>query len=648
MAKVFTITEGLENLGALKTGGQGSVYKAKRIGEIITAVKVLPTPIHSETNDDKNFLSFQNEVQKLKKVNQVPNPHVVKILNSGLTESGNLPFIEMEYIEGPDMEDLLKPPYDPVFPIKEIIKVADQLSYALSHCHKVDVKHGDIKSNNVKFNVDTGNYVLLDFGLAIMSEEQRRTSMRQAGAIEFMAPEQNEGLMYFQTDVYSYGVILFELLTGAVPFPLTDKGETARNRVMIAHMETPVPDILSKRRGMLPQTWSTEKKDREMQVPQWLISTIQKCLEKSYQDRFQNGMELHKYIVHNSTMIVAGREANELNASILQSENERLRTLLIQYQEAAKQRDAAGFNPHKVLSLNEVLSAQAIEENAEIPATEVPSNRGVSIAGIFLLLLFLIGAAGLAYKFRKKLGLTRTPVTKIVKPVVQKPEVQYGLFKVLAPKAYFHNTPDENTRRSTAYMIKSNDTVTALKETSDFIYTEFYNSKGQLSKGWLRKKDLFGLNKYSNSSNFSPPETNVANSAAENELSRAAKFIENEQYTEAVGIYSKLARQGIPEAMYQYGDLAMKGRNDEINCIEGIDWLNKAAAKNNTAAKRALGFFYTFAGNESIIIDNNYLPCPIKKDSIRGAKFLIDAVSDGDTIAIRFLEQINKAGRGVL
>ena len=93
MAKVFTITEGLENMGALKTGGQGSVYKGKRIGEIITAIKILPTPIHSETAADKNFTSFQNEVQKLKKVNETPNPNVVTILHSGITESGNFPFI---------------------------------------------------------------------------------------------------------------------------------------------------------------------------------------------------------------------------------------------------------------------------------------------------------------------------------------------------------------------------------------------------------------------------------------------------------------------------------------------------------------------------------------------------------------------------
>ena len=55
MAKIFTIAEGLENMGALKTGGQGSVYKGRRIGEIITAVKLLPTPIYSESADDKRW-----------------------------------------------------------------------------------------------------------------------------------------------------------------------------------------------------------------------------------------------------------------------------------------------------------------------------------------------------------------------------------------------------------------------------------------------------------------------------------------------------------------------------------------------------------------------------------------------------------------
>src|SRR5437868_14438175 len=123
MARVFTITPGLENMGALKTGGQGSVYKGRRMGEIITAIKILPTPIYSESAEDKNYGDFQNEVEKLKKVNEQPNPNVVKILGSGITESGNLPYIEMEFIEGPDLEELLKAPNDPVFSIKEVLKV---------------------------------------------------------------------------------------------------------------------------------------------------------------------------------------------------------------------------------------------------------------------------------------------------------------------------------------------------------------------------------------------------------------------------------------------------------------------------------------------------------------------------------------------
>ena len=229
MAKVFTIAPGLENLGAMKTGGQGSVYKGRRIGEIITAIKLLPTPIYGESDNDKNYRDFKNEVEKLKKVNREPNPNVVKIISSGLSETGNFPFIEMDYIDGPDLEDLLKPPYDPVFSIREVVKVATHVSNALAHCHKNEIKHGDIKSNNVKYNIHTGNYVLLDFGLAAMTDEERRTSLRQAGAIEFMAPEQNEGIVLAQTDVYSFGIILFELLCGRVPFPLQDKSESARN-----------------------------------------------------------------------------------------------------------------------------------------------------------------------------------------------------------------------------------------------------------------------------------------------------------------------------------------------------------------------------------------------------------------------------------
>ncbi|MES2111486.1 MAG: serine/threonine-protein kinase [Bacteroidota bacterium] len=318
MSKIFTITEGLENMGALRTGGQGSVYKGRRIGPIISAVKLLPTPVHSESMDDVNYRSFINEVEKLKKVNEIPNPNVVKILNSGITESGSLPFIEMEFIEGPDLGELLKPPHEKVFTIKEAIKVADQLACALSHCHKVGVKHGDIKSNNVKFNIHSGNYVLLDFGLSIMSDEQRRTSIRQAGAIEFMAPEQSEGQMLFQTDVYSFGVVLYELLAGRVPFLLGDNGESARNAVMIAHKETEVPDLLELRKENLPASWA----GRELHVPGWLLQLVTKCLQKDPDDRYASGLALHDAI--NENLVAENEESAGVVIAQLKAENNHL------------------------------------------------------------------------------------------------------------------------------------------------------------------------------------------------------------------------------------------------------------------------------------------------------------------------------------
>ena len=127
-------------------------------------------------------------------------------------------------MKGPDLGELLKPPYDPVFTVKETIKVADQLANALAHCHRANIKHGDIKSNNVKFNQHTGNYILLDFGLSVMSDEQRRTSIRYAGAIEFMAPEQSTGETLPETDVYSFGIVLFELPGGTGSFSINEQG----------------------------------------------------------------------------------------------------------------------------------------------------------------------------------------------------------------------------------------------------------------------------------------------------------------------------------------------------------------------------------------------------------------------------------------
>ncbi|KAA9042158.1 serine/threonine protein kinase [Ginsengibacter hankyongi] len=535
MAKIFTITEGLENLGALKSGGQGSVYKARKTGEIITAIKILPTPIASESDDDKHFISFQNEVQKLKKVNEIPNPNVVSIIASGITSSGNLPYIEMEYIEGPDLGDLLKPPYDPVFTVKETIKVADQLANALAHCHRANIKHGDIKSNNVKFNQHTGNYILLDFGLSVMSDEQRRTSIRYAGAIEFMAPEQSSGETLTETDVYSFGIVLFELLTGNVPFPLMNKSEMARNTVMVAHMETLPPDVISLRRQALPGYWSNEKQQREMEIPVWLLSMIYKCLEKDPAKRFKNGGELQEFI-HLGT--IGDERKKGINLSLgekatIQADESALKKEILTLQTRLAEKE-------ELLKDLQYLVDTRDKELIEAQYYSATKRRGVSKSLFFLVLIAALGLAGFAaydtfYKPGKPIptdtvaqtdnklpettdsitAVTDKPIKKVreklkknsntrtlatsqmpVKKLAPVPDSTSGGDKVytgdkftILNTAYFYDAPDK-FRRTAIYLTPGDATLTLSGETDEFRYAVFTDDKGRAIKGWLLKKDF--------------------------------------------------------------------------------------------------------------------------------------------------------------
>ena len=562
MAKLFTITEGLENLGALKTGGQGSVYKGKRTNGTITAIKLLPTPIFNESEDDKAYRDFKNEVEKLKKVNQQPNPHVVKILSWGVTDTGNFPFIEMEFIEGPDLEELLKPPHDPVFTIKEIIKVAEHLSNALAHCHAIDVKHGDIKSNNIKYNIHSGQYMLLDFGLAAMSDEQRRTSLRHAGAIEFMAPEQSEGNVLFQTDVYSYGIILYELIAGRVPFPLADKSESARNKVMLAHMDAAPPDIIKLRSQHLPASWNEEKQKSEMQVPLWLLKVVEKCLLKDAGQRFRDGRELFAIVTQNvkgnaegSFAVVPPPPPQPVNDGWLQEKR------LIQQQLHQQQKTIDDLR-QQVVTKDHLLK-EAREAPRPLTPPPVIERKGVSSAAFYsLLLITALLAAFAAYSLfinpsflgKEKVGKSRfdttssqyqteeptqQPIQTIEEPLSQttvedtvarrqqeappvsnnpmqfdtaatvrkEPQPQETRQKdtdtasaattnggakkyKVKGKAFFHNEPDEGTRRNAFIVHWNNAILTPIDEKDGFVYIIFTNAQGQTSRGWILKSDL--------------------------------------------------------------------------------------------------------------------------------------------------------------
>ncbi len=652
MSKVFTITAGLENMGAMKTGGQGSVYKGKRIGEIITAIKLLPTPIHSESSDDKNFIAFSNEVQKLKKVNENPNPNVVKILSSGITDTGNLPFIEMEYIEGPDLEELLKPPHDPVFTIKEVVKVANHLSNALAHCHKLGIKHGDIKSNNVKFNIHTGNYMLLDFGLAVMSDEQRRSSLRHAGAIEFMAPEQAEGHSLFETDVYSFGIVLYELIAGTVPFPLKDKGETARNKILVSHMEAPVPDLLQLRQQALPESWSIAKREQEMQVPDWLVKLVYKCLEKKPEKRFPNGDDLHDSIWQNLGGF-AGPTANnsvvlEQEVRRLRMENEQLKQQVNTQQRKPMPSSIASTTPRTYQPPE--TATIATTSPGESAAYYAAYRKKESNATPWIFAAIILAGLGLAAYLLVKSNGSKVDSKKVAGTTTQKNSTDNGQpgrlliaeYKVVVPRAFFHDEPDDATRRN-AYAVPSEIPIKALKEENGFVYTEVRNERNQISKGWLRKEDLKTAQQAA-SSPATPPTTtaSVDIDAVRASLRTAQQYVNDDNIGEALPIYEELIKREIPEAMYQYANLAIKDQNNNIDCKRAFELMSQAANKGHILSKRTLGFLYVFADDRYILEEQNYYArCTITRNVPRGSKLLLEAMVAGDSTAARYVRDMN-------
>jgi serine/threonine protein kinase len=413
----------------------------------------------------------------------------------------------MEYIEGPDLEKLLMPPNPAIFTVAEIIKLAEQLANALAHCHRVGIKHGDIKSNNVKFNTDTGNYVLLDFGLAIMSDEQRRTSLRHAGAVEFMAPEQHDGEMFFQTDVYSYGIILYELLAGTVPFPLINKNESSRNQVMLAHMEIPVPDVLALRRNHLPDSWDTDKKKKEMYVPAWLLEVIKRCLEKNPEKRYANGAALHNVIMHRGDELVEGVEIVPKLAPAPRKEvtfveavpgtvslSRPVFAIMILSILILAMLSLYGFFLKDGLAINRA-AMDSVSKAAVDTSSFVPQIQPDTVKQIHPVVVDTLAQKAEIDSLKKEYEAQMAAAAK--RAEVQAKEnkeavIESNGIKYQLPKGtlYFYEAASGDSPRNGVLGLWNNAKFNVIDEQNGFIYITHTNKDGQVTKGWINKKDL--------------------------------------------------------------------------------------------------------------------------------------------------------------
>lgn len=226
--------EGYTIIEPLARGGAAQIYLAEQlsIGRHV-AVKVLDARIHQ---DPELVPRFQREA---KVIASLQHPNIVPILDYGTTADG-YPFYAMPWLK----TDLAS--FDLHQDEGEIRRVIGELCDGLSYAHQRDVIHRDIKPANV-FVSDEGTARLGDFGLALMTRSNATRLTEEGitvGTAEYMSPEQAlAGSMDLRTDVYSLGVVCFELLTGATPFTGKDAVSVAA-----AHIEAPIPK--------LPEAWT--------------------------------------------------------------------------------------------------------------------------------------------------------------------------------------------------------------------------------------------------------------------------------------------------------------------------------------------------------------------------------------------------------
>ena len=239
-----TVNGKYEILESLGLGGMSEAYKARdRDSGRLVVVKI---PYGGLIGDPATFSRYQRELEIGKRLD---HPNIQHLLADGRIDDGVAPYLVLEYVDGVLLRDYLAE-HAPL-PADEAVRITVQLVDALQYCHERGIVHRDLKPENVLIAPD-GTVKLVDFGIALLRGARRLTYRRLSSGVgtpDYMAPEQVQGERGdARTDVYAVGVMLYEMLTGEVPY----HGDSPL-AVMSQRVTTDAPLLTRTRPGLSPQ-----------------------------------------------------------------------------------------------------------------------------------------------------------------------------------------------------------------------------------------------------------------------------------------------------------------------------------------------------------------------------------------------------------
>jgi len=480
------IADHIEN--AEPVSEESRVYKARQTNGSFTAVHVFPFRITEE-----QLIYFNEQVELLGEALIEFRAAIPRVLSHGFTKSDSFPFIETEWIDGDPLAG------SDVFTVDSVISLAEEVSRALAYCHKAGVVHGNINSNNIIWEEKKTRYVVTGFRFGLGSSGVYTKS----GCVALIAPGQKQHLGSKQEDVQDVGKLLWQLLTGKMNWYQGD-------------------DIDGLYRQRLSAELTDETIENQKKIPAWFATCIYKAMGVDKEKNFENAVQLYGYILSHHKIPFQKKDWYRSKPQSFSVERKRIskkarfsskntqpRLRPVSLQQYIKRlrfvfdRNIALGLIVAVLLLGFSIYAQKKEQR---PKTEVGKTRipgavevGPSATANNKNAQMPIGKP-IPDSIKKQPEIKNAPANKktVVVPIVDSiPSSQQdsltsndlGSYKVRS-KAYFHNEPEETTRRNAFIVHWNNAVLRPLKEEGEFVYIVFTNHFGQTSRGWLRKKDL--------------------------------------------------------------------------------------------------------------------------------------------------------------